>query len=282
MSAIVGATEAPIPKLPLWPTIRLSYATYFQHFRDGLRISALWLPLVAALAAAAGWLQASWLQEMVANPQTQATLAQSMHMVVLGNGVSLAVTCAAISTAVAWHRLLLLNEPPGLSGSNIGTRSLWRYVGIGIVIGLIAALPVAAVLVPLSLLRLLPSAGMAPPAVIAAIVLAYVVGITLMLRLCLLLPARAAGDLNLTFKNAWRHTRGNVWRIFLGIVACALPPFVLLNLVFLAVISIPLGADIHLAQWAAGSAIGMCCWLLTWPIWVVFLSHTYRHLLSAA
>jgi hypothetical protein len=282
MSAIVGAMEAPIPKLPLWPTIRLSYATYFQHFRDGLRISALWLPLVAALAAAAGWLQASWLQEMAANPQTQATLAQSMHMVVLGNGVSLAVTCAAISIAVAWHRLLLLNETPGLSGSNIGTRSLWRYVGIGIVVGLIAALPVAAVLLPLSLLRLLPSAGMAPPAVIAVIILAYVVGITLMLRLCLLLPARAAGDLNLTFKNAWRHTRGNVWRIFWGIVACALPPFVLLDLVFLAVISVPVGADIHLAQWAAGSAVGMCCWLLAWPIWVAFLSHTYRHLLSAA
>ncbi len=84
---------------------------------------------------------------------------------------------------------------PRLSGSNFFTGSLWRYVGIGIVIAVIGALPVVAALVPLSLLRLLPSVGRAPPEVLAVIVLAYAIGIALILRLCLLLPARAAGEI---------------------------------------------------------------------------------------
>jgi hypothetical protein len=282
MSAIVDAADASVPKLPLWATIRLSYATYFRHFRDGLRIAALWLPLVAALNAVAGWQQAFWLREMLANPQTQVTLAQSADLVILNYVAGLALGCAAISVAVAWHRLLLLNETPRLSGSNFFTGSLWRYVGIGIVISVIGALPLVAALVPLSLLRMLPSIGKAPPVVMAVIVLAYAIGIALMLRLCLLLPARAAGNSILSFKGAWRHTRGNLWRIFWGILACALPSFLLADIVFAAAISVPLGADAYLAQWAAGSAIGIGCWLLAWPIWVGFLSHAYRHLTNAA
>jgi hypothetical protein len=139
---------------------------------------------------------------------------------------------------------------------------------------------VAGVLLPMSLLGLLPTAGRTPLPVIAVIGLAYVVGIALMLRLCLLLPARAAGDLNLTFKEAWRRTSGNAWRIFWGILACAVAPFLVTDLAFLAVIVVPLGNGLYLAQWAAASAIAICCWLLAWPIWVGFLSHTYRQLVN--
>lgn len=282
MSTIVGAADAPIQKLPLWSTIRLSYATYFQHFGDALRISALWLPLIAILAAMAGWLQASLVVEMMAKPQLKVDVSQPVHMLLLGYAEHLLLACAAISSAVAWHRLLLLNETPGLSGGNFATRSLWRYVGIGIVISLIAALPVVGVLLPMSMLGLLPAAGQAPPASITVVVVAYMVGIALMVRLCLLLPARAAGDVNLTFNDAWRRTSGNVWRIFWGIAACALPSFLLTDLIFFGAILVPLGGDLYLAQWAAATAISLCCWLLTWPIWVGFLSHAYRHLVSAA
>jgi hypothetical protein len=247
-----------------------------------LRAAALWLPLLAAVNAAAGWLQASLLAELAANPLAGMDPTQPMHLLVLGNVNNLVRACAAISIAVAWHRLLLLNETPGLSGSNFGTRSLWRYVGVGIAIGLIAAIPAAGVLLPLSLLGLLPEAGRTPPAEIAVIAIAYAVGIVLILRLCLLLPARAAGDVDLTFKQAWRCTRGNVWRIFWGILACAVVPFLVTDLAFLALIVIPLGNGLYIAQWATASAVAACCWLLTWPIWVVFLSHSYRQLVRAS
>jgi hypothetical protein len=48
MKEVEGSAGA---KLPLWPTIRLSYTSYFRHFGDVLRISALWLSLMAVLNA---------------------------------------------------------------------------------------------------------------------------------------------------------------------------------------------------------------------------------------
>jgi hypothetical protein len=281
MSTSVGAENGPYLKLPLWRTIRISYANYFRRFGDVLRISALWLLPIAALNGAMGWLQASWIADMTATPQTQAIPSRPIPITVLGGISNLALALAAVSIAVAWHRLLLLDERPGLGGSNIGTRSLWRYVGITVVVCLIAALPVAAVLVPMSLLGWLPASGEVlgrwTPIPIVAGLLADVAGIWLLLRLCLLLPARAAGDLNLTFKQAWQRSRGNAWRLFWGILACVVPMLVVVDLAFVGVILIPLGNGVLHSQWAVASAIAVCCWLLTWPVWIGFLSYASRY-----
>lgn len=281
MSIIVEAADAPVAKLPLWPTVRLAYATYFAHFGEGLKIAALWLPLVAGVAAIGGWLQAALIAQLLANPQTAIDVAQPAHLLMLGYARNLLLAFAAVSGAVAWHRLLLLNEAPRFGG-NIGTRSLWRYVGAGLLICLIAALPPVIVLVPMALLGLLPSAGKAPPAEFAIIALAYLAGIVLMMRLSLLLPARATGNATLSLKDAWQRSRGNTWRLLGGIVLCTVPPFLLIDLFFVGLTAVPFGAGAYLAQWAAASAIALCCWLLTWPIWVGFLSHAYRHLSGPA
>jgi membrane-anchored glycerophosphoryl diester phosphodiesterase (GDPDase) len=146
---------------------------------------------------------------------------------------------------------------------------------------LIAALPVAAVLVPMSLLGWLPASGEVlgrwTQMPIVAGLLAYVVGIWLLLRLSLLLPARAAGDLSLTFKQAWQRSRGNAWRLFWGVLACVVPMLVVVDLVFAGVILIPLGNGVLHPQWAVASAIAVCCWLLAWPVWIGFLSYAYRY-----
>jgi hypothetical protein len=282
MSAMVDAGDVSATKLPLWQTIRLSYATYAEHFGDGLRIAAIWLPLVAILAAIGGFMQAVLLAELTAGPRQQAIALQPIHLLMLGYALNLLLTAAAISSAVAWHRLLLLDEQPAASNArNIGSRCFWRYVGVGLLIVLIAAVPVAGVLVPMALLNVLPAAGSAPPAELAIIALAYAVGMALMLRLSLLLPARATGNFTLSLKDAWQRTRGNLWRLFLGIAACALPPFLLVKLIFIALTIVPF-SSIYLVQWAAASAIAWCCWLLLWPIWVGFLSHAYRRLVGAA
>ena len=44
----------------------------------------------------------------------------------------------------------------------------------------------------------------------------YVVAIAVLLRLSPLLPARAS-YLDRTFKDTWRQTRGNAWRLFWGV-----------------------------------------------------------------
>ena len=282
MSVTVDAANVPPAKLLLWPTVRLAYATYFAHFGEGLKIAALWLPLVAGIAATAGWLQATLIAEVLANPRAPIDVAQPAHLLMLGYARNFLLAFAAVSGAVAWHRLLLLNEVPRFGGRNIGTRSLWRYVGVALLICLIAALPLVIVLVPMALLGLLPAVGKAPPAEFAIIALAYLAGVVLTMRLSLLLPARATGNATLSLKDAWQRSRGNTWRLLGGIIVCGVPPFLLANIVFAVLTAVPFGSGAYLAQWAAASAIALCCWLLAWPIWVGFLSHAYRQLVASA
>jgi hypothetical protein len=105
------------------------------------------------------------------------------------------------------------------------------------------------------------------------------------LRLGLVLPARAIGDLGLTFREAWDRTRGNTWRLFWGTVACMLPPMILLEVVSLIVFSAighhvrpgqPLDSSIALST-AIMSATFFVAYLLIVPIGIGFLSHSYRH-----
>jgi len=277
------ASDAPVTKLPLWRTIRLAYATFFEHFGDGLRIAAIWLPPVAILAAIGGWLQAVLLAEVTASPRPQIDLSQPAHLLMLGYALNLLQTIAAVSSAVAWHRMLLSKEQPtASSGRNIATRLFWRYVGASLLIGLLAAIPPAAVLVPMAALDLLPAAGRTPPAEIAVIALAYAVSIVLVMRLSLLLPARAIGDLTLSLKDAWQRTRGNVLRLLLGIAVCALAPFAIVDIIFFSLTIVPFAGGLYLIQWAAANAVALCGWLLFWPVWVCFLSHAYRQLLPDA
>jgi hypothetical protein len=212
-----------------------------------------------------------------------------VDLFVLTYGVGLLVIAAGVSIAVAWHRRVILSEQPRFSGSNVGTGSFWRYVGIGIALGLIAILPV--VLCLLILFGFLapfiahgvpghPKAGIPIAYMLIPLVL-YLTSIAIMLRLCLLLPARAVGDLSVTFGQAWNRTRGNIWRLFWGIVACTLPPVLIIEVVFFILFGFP-----KLASFAGGSlpvpvlvvsAIGTAFYLLILPIWVGFLSLSYLH-----
>ncbi len=286
MTAIVEAERVSHPKLPLWRTIRLSYSSYFWHFGDVLRISVFWLATTAMLDAAMGWMQASWIAHMLANPQGRPDLTQPVEMTVLDNIGSAVVVLASISIAVAWHRLLLLEERPGRSGGNLVTSALWLYVGAAIIICLLQAVPFLALLLAIWVFGWTPTAGEViepqTPFLIAAAIAAGAGGTAILLRLCLLLPACAIGDLTLTIKGAWRRSRGNSWRLFWGIAACIMPSAVLVGLVFLTVMLIPVAPDLYQAQWAASGAIGICCWLITWPIWIGFLSHAFRYLVRPA
>lgn len=270
------------PKLPLWPTIRLSYASYLQHFGDVLRISVLWLALMAVFDAATGWMQATWMTHVMKNPAPQPNLTEPLEMSALGNISSVVLALAAISIAVAWHRRLLLDEPPGRSGGNVGTLALWRYIAVTILACVIAAAPALLLLLAIWLFGWMPAADdvIAPqtPVLISAFGLASVAGIMILLRLCVLLPANATGNWTLTVKGAWRLSRGNGWRLFWGIVACGLPPFLLLGLVFVGVIWLPAADNVYRVQWAVASAVATCCWLIAWPIGIGFLSYAYRHL----
>jgi GYF domain 2 len=204
-----GRDGAADPKLPLWNTICLSYSSYFRNFPDVLRISWLWLAVVAPLMGIMSRLQLSWVAGVQADmkggmPPQQMLASKPVETMVLGTIAILVFAFAGVSIAVAWHRRIILRELPGFSGSNVATKGLWRYVWMGFAIGLIVFLPLLVIVLSMSLL-LSPVAKAGTPwslIPIPMIFLLWLAGLAVTLRLSLLLPARAVGDLDLTFKRS--------------------------------------------------------------------------------
>jgi hypothetical protein len=295
MSSAGDARDEALPKLPLWDTIGLSYANYFHNFRDVLLICWLWLIVVAPLWAIVSGVQWSWMAKVIADLKQGVSPPRPIHLVLpvelraLIWGVSLVFMLAGTSIAVAWHRRIILGEQPRLSGSNVASGSFWRYLGIGIVIVLIALVPVlVGFLVFFVFVSPFASHGASGSlnrglALLIFLVMfcLYLTGIAIILRLCLLLPARAVGDLGTTFKQVWNRTRGNTWRLFWGILACVLPPGLIIEVISLILFGFPnpakLAGDSLPVAFVAISSILMVCYLLTLPIWIGFLSLSYLH-----
>jgi hypothetical protein len=296
MSAVIDPQGAANTKLPLWDTIGRSYSTYVNNLGDVLRICWLWLVVGAVLGGIASWVQWSWLIGTLAelkrgiSPQMQPfRVSMPIGMFVLLYGTSLLWILAGVSIAVAWHRRIILGERPRFSGSNVATASVWRYLGMGLAICLIAALPA----VLLFLLGLLLTGGVATlptfktVGFIALFVIVYVAAIAVMLRLTALLPARAVGDLGLTFGETWRRTRGNTWRLFWGLLICILPPLLVMQIATLVLLGFPSPAEAFAGgtlpvRFAIIHAMSLDWYLLVTPIGIGFLSLSYLHFFERA
>jgi hypothetical protein len=304
VSSTADSRRAANPKLPLWDTICLAYSDYFRNFSNVLRVSWLWLVVVAPISGFASWAQSVWMASVFADIRQkmpaqispdQMSMPSEITMLIYGNG--LIVLLAGVSIAVAWHRLILLGEQPRLSGTNLATVSLWRYVGMGLVIYVIAALPATAIFFPLlgfsfsfpfspgAASRLFPAAAAAQAVasfalfLIPVFLVTFLVVAAIMLRLSILLPARAAGDLELTFKETWIRSRGNTWRMFWGFAACTVPPMLIAQIAGLFLIASSGGpfSEEFADRAAVIAMIGMAYYLLVLPICIGFLSLSYRH-----
>lgn len=296
MSSVPDHDGAVAIKLPLGQTISLSYSSYFRHFPEVLRASWIWLLLSVALSGAASWWQWSTLARTMADLKGGMRPEQLIHqqsmligVALFANVVNLVFLVAGVSIAVAWHRYLILAEQPGLSGSNLVSGNFWRYVGAGLAIALMVLVPFLAVAVPAflwlsSFAGAPPKSGIVIVSLIALIV--YIAGVTAFLRLSLLLPGRAAGDLTLTFRHTWKQTRGNTWRIFWGLLACSVPAGLLVQIAFVAAVGFPnpvtLASDATIIRMVITNAVALICYLLTMPIWIGFLSLAYLHFFARA
>ena len=285
MSITESRPDQPCPKLPLWHTIGLSYSTYFANLAAVLRASWLWLIVMAGVTFLASRQQWSWMAAVVIDlkPGQTPNVPKPPEMTALIGLSNILLLLAGVSIAVAWHRLMILNERPGFSGSNVATGSVWRYIGIGIVIFVIGFLP-AAIIMVLDFVLLSPVTGASAPASLVAVLLIlvlYVIGAAITLRLSLLLPARATDDLRLRIGDAWRRTRGNTWRLLWGIFFTTVPPLIVAQIALLAVVGFPNPANFanpdFAARMSAVSAVSISYYLLILPIGIGFLSHAYRH-----
>ncbi len=283
MSLAESPPDLPYPKLPFWDAVSLSYSTYFRHFIDAVRASWLWLIVVAAFTGFASWQQWSWWATAKAHLKPGLPpLPPNSEMAVLMNLANALLLLAGVSIAVAWHRLVILNEQPGFSGSNLATKNLWRYIAMALGLFVILFLPLEAVMFP-TFYFLMPAASPPPPALFALIPLAFAVygaGMAVSLRLTLLLPARAIGNTGQTFKQTWNRTRGNTWRLLWGIVVTTVPPLLIAQIISFAAIGFPLpgkGSENFAEQMTIISTVFTAYYLLIVPIGIGFLSLAYRH-----
>lgn len=136
-----------------------------------------------------------------------------------------------------------------------------------------------------------PSPGAGPPhtpffVLILALMVLDIFAVAVALRLSLLLPARAVGDLRTTFEQMWNRARGNAWRLFWGVAFTTVPPLLLGEIGILLAGGGPpsplkfLNEDFA-AQMTVNSSVFVIYYLLMLPIGIGFLSHAYRHFFQA-
>src|SRR5262245_41805698 len=99
------AISAPAPhKLPVWQTVRASYAIVGRHLRQLLRICWVWVLIMVPVYMALDWLAETWPGDFGA---------QAAHRWLREIGAALPSpvdTPFLASIAVAWHRLILRGE----------------------------------------------------------------------------------------------------------------------------------------------------------------------------
>jgi hypothetical protein len=202
-----------------------------------------------------------------------------VETIVLQIVANLVFIFAGVSIAVAWHRRLILEERPGLSGSNVASKSLWRYVRMGLAIGLVVIVPTMVLSLPMFLLSSPVVAGGAPRflMLLPVIFLLFLAAFAVFLRLSLLLPARAVGDLDLTFKETWKRTRGNTWRLFWGTAACAWLPILAAQIILIRFLPGISSVEAFAIRTAVVGTILIVYHLLILPISIGFLSYSYLH-----
>ena len=266
-----------ISRLPLWPTIRRSYASYVVGFGAILRIAWPWLVLCALLPAPAMALRMAGLF----GPAGTTAITIIAQLVVF---------LAGFSIAVAWHRHLILDQAAAPSLGNVLTSHLWRFAAVAVLIGLMAWLPMW---LPILLSGLLPDPSfvgsmtqgeliaLALPALLVRLVI-----FALLYRLCLAMPASAINADGLGLSASWSATRGNLLRLMLCAAACMLLPGAMLGhvqaMIYRAILipdsgfALPSTRTLVLLQGATNVVQ-----LLIVPLAASFLSIAYLHLAPA-
>ena len=229
--AMTGIAASVPPKLPVWPTVRASYAIVARNLGQLVRICWLWVLIMVPVYAALDWLEETWSGE----PGAQATYHWTREIAAaLPSAVDLPFLA---SIAVAWHRLILREERVMQPGYLRFDGVVWRYVLYALAFLLlergtlfICAFLTQNLAIEAEFFTQLLIELLAAPTATTGVAIA--IGFLVLPRLSLVLPAVALGE-RLSLRRAWRITRGNTLRIGVATALCMLPAVTLAMLVSL-------------------------------------------------
>jgi hypothetical protein len=252
-------------KIAFWRTVGDAYRDLFDNLGRFLILSGAWLIAIVLTFVVAALL--SFVSIVLA-------------YVVVIIGAVLFYFSGVLVFAVAWHRAILLDEPPRMS-LRFGRRE-WRFLGYSILIGLVFSGAAVAGGAAFAALAIGLGAAFGGGTVVAAVSpIVIIAAWAICARLSLALPAAAVDEPGGLLRAAWRRGKGNAVRLFFGPLVCAVPIFILqMVLQFLA------GPPF----WQTGIAHAMTAFPLTLSLLYVilvfvqaavtvgFLSFSYRQL----
>ncbi len=262
-------------KLPFWRTVGQAYVIWANNLAGVIRISWLWLLLMAPVLFAWSWFSIPLIAETVQAAAAGEDVPRTSGFLQLAQAIDLLIRLPMLaSIAVAWHRLVLLDE-------HVENRTYLRldrvvviYAGLFLLFALLATVPQYIIG---------PYAGSATGAGALSDLLTRflalfvgVAGFYIAARLSIILPARALERTDITLARAWKETRRNGWRLIWGYFLCTVPVSVIAG----AGSWWLLAADESRPVTATGSVIVTYIAILGAPIAIGFLSLAYRHFLE--
>jgi hypothetical protein len=183
-----------------WQIIQHSFVLLFRNLTDALKVSVGPIMLVAIFAFAIIAALGASAEDLIAVAQG-GTPSSALSLAILILLLGFVFVSAWI--AVAWHRLILLEEYPGILPAIAG-RPIWSYAGRSVLIGFLTLLA----MIPAAILIGLASEMLGPGQPIVGLLAGFLLGTFLSfiwLRLAIVLPATALGR-PLTISAAWAAT----------------------------------------------------------------------------
>ncbi|MFQ5625447.1 MAG: hypothetical protein ACE5FM_02205 [Methyloligellaceae bacterium] len=271
-----SATERPKRvKLPFWRTIGQAYVIWASNLAQVIRISWLWLLLMAPVLFALSWLLIPFLGESTHAAPAGEIAPRPDGFLRLAHAIDMLVRAPMLaSIAVAWHRLVLRDERVTQRAYLRLDRVVLVYAGFFLFLVLLPTIPQYVIDI---------YAGGATDAemtrsLVASLLILFLAfaGLYAAARLSIVLPARALERNDITLGRTWKETQGNGWRLLWGHFLCTVPIAVMAG----AGSWWLLASDDSRSVAAVGSVLLTYIAILGAPIAVGFLSLAYRHFLE--
>jgi|GEM_PF-2413792 len=270
--------DQPPQKLPVWRTVKAAYLVIFFNPKLALKLAVV--PLVLMLASGA-------ITASLFAGQSVTELTETGRFHVIGLGSSLIIYLSMIPTITAWHRLVLLghgNPDARISYSIQSTEwaYLWKMV-LFVLLIIVLSIPMILGTSVVGGIVAVASRGSGQSLdaqviiIIVAAVAANVFVYGLALRFNLVFPSAAIGA-PMGFRDSWRRTRGNTWRLIFIALITVIPFYLVpfgIGLAFTDFQRIP-----SVEQQVLISLINTPFWLLGVCVGISFWSWSYRFLVQ--
>lgn len=205
MSVLPTATAR--ERLPFWSSVREAYVLTYGNLGYLFRISWAWVALMFPIGVACHFALAKNSSPEAPVFGWDTLLAPPLFWPMLA------------SIAVAWHRKLLADETWPEAWYLRLDSAVASYLGLIILTSFVVFVPAFAAII--WMMQSVEQSALGSVMVATASgLLMLIAGLYLATRLWLALPARALERSQVTLGEAWRASRGNVWRILAGSFLC--------------------------------------------------------------